>query len=328
MDKALQQADFKIPCVFCGEWLDKDNDFCEDGVWCNECDGFTPFEVENRNNYTLLLEDNKKKEEIIESAIKLNQRLSPLRYPGGKSKVISSIYKQIENKQVQTFVEPFAGGASVGLSLLEAGVIQSLVLNDLDYGIYSLFSVILNDVDWLIEQIETLDLNHDDFYHHRSIVKNKYKNCTQREAALSMLITNRLAYSGICKANSMGGKNGTKKMLLSRWNPKELIRRINVIHQLRNQITVLNKDALEIIEDYYWKPETAILCDPPYFLKGEQLYNHFYQTNNHQNLSELLDSLYQGMPGAHIIVTYDEHDFIRKIYKYPDIRTLNRNYSI
>lgn len=329
MDELPIINNFRIRCSFCGEWLDKENDNCIDGVWCDTCDGFTSFEAEGRNQYTLLLEDNNAVESYANKpAIRFSQRLSPLRYPGGKSKLIPTIYKQIECKAVRRFVEPFAGGASVGLSLLETGVVQELILNDLDFGIYSLFETILKDVDWLIDEIETLDLSHDDFYHHRSIVKHKYKGCSQREAALSMLITNRLAYSGICKANSMGGKHGTKEMLLSRWNPKELVKRIKKIHSMRDCITVLNKDALEVIEEYYWDDKTAILCDAPYFLKGEQLYNHYYLNNDHQNLSALLESLFQGMPGAHMIVTYDEHEFIRKLYNYPNVEVLGRNYSI
>jgi len=45
---------------------------------------------------------------------------SPLRYPGGKSKIAPLIRLIIENdkKQNITYIEPFAGGAGVALDLL------------------------------------------------------------------------------------------------------------------------------------------------------------------------------------------------------------------
>ncbi len=43
----------------------------------------------------------------------------------------------------------------------------------------------------------------------------------------------------------------------------------------------------------------------------------------------LLDSLHQGMPGADIIVTYDNDPLIERIYEYPtEIEKVSRVYSI
>ncbi len=48
--------------------------------------------------------------------------ISPLRYPGGKRKLAPFIADLIAKSNVrpELFVEPFAGGASVSVSLLEA----------------------------------------------------------------------------------------------------------------------------------------------------------------------------------------------------------------
>ena len=55
------------------------------------------------------------------------------------------------------------------------------------------------------------------------------------DAAWASLLVNRLAYSGIFKANPLGGKHGSKQQLLSRWNPTELIRRIKTIHEMSGE---------------------------------------------------------------------------------------------
>lgn len=155
-----------------------------------------------------------------------------------------------------------------------------------------------------------------------------YKDCSLFDAAWSTLIVNRLAYSGICKANPLGGKNGKTKDLLSRWNPKMLCSRILKIHNMADKITVLNMDACELIEEMYWRPATTIFVDPPYYKKGKQLYHCYYNERDHIRLSVILDCLYSGMPGADIILTYDNDKFIKELYLYPRIENISRVYSI
>jgi DNA adenine methylase len=144
-----------------------------------------------------------------------------------------------------------------------------------------------------------------------------------------MLLVNRLAYSGIYKANPLGGRSGTKQCLLSRWNPDDLCKRIRLIHEMSDRISILNKDACELIEEAYWQgPTTTLYIDPPYFQKGKQLYRCYYDREQHIELNVLLDSLHHGMPGSDILLCYDNDPFIREIYMYPDIEKFNRVYSV
>jgi len=95
-----------------------------------------------------------------------------------------------------------------------------------------------------------------------------------------------------------------------------------------DRITVSNLDACELIEEEYWRPKTTLFIDPPYFKKGKQLYRCFYDEKQHLQLNELLESLHHGMPGADIILTYDNDPFIENIYWYPTIEKISRIYSI
>ncbi|MEG6533720.1 hypothetical protein V6C20_09330 [Caldibacillus thermoamylovorans] len=120
---------------------------------------------------------------------------------------------------------------------------------------------------------------------------------------------------------------GTRKALLSRWNPIELEKRIMHIHQLSDHITITQENALELIEEAYWDEEATIFIDPPYFEKGKELYHCFYTKKDHIELAQLLDSLYQGCPGADLIVTYDYHQWIDNLYFYPQTEVISRSYS-
>ena len=81
--------------------------------------------------------------------------LSPLRYPGGKSK----IYEKVKNLIVKnalgnrTYVEPFAGGFGIGIGLLSENIVQSAVLNDFDSHIYHFWHSVFYNTEGLLKKI-------------------------------------------------------------------------------------------------------------------------------------------------------------------------------
>ncbi len=324
----IKHNSLKYCCKWCGTSSNSLEDFEEDwkshtGFWCPNCDGFTYFSgCEVPQKYKLYLEENLKSEPtIIQKSIKLSKRLSPLRYPGGKSKLIPFIYDQMDRDK-PVFVEPYCGGASVGLSLLNANVIDRLILNDLDFGIYSLFYTILNDMNWLKEKILNSELSRKLYFRFRKQIKTNYNSLTIREAAYATLVVNRLAFSGIPKANPKGN-------LTERWNPIELIKRIERINSKVENIELYNLNANEIIEEFYWNGKATLFIDPPYYVKGKDLYNLALNDNQHKETAELLNHLTTAYPGcADIIITYDNADFIKNLYPETIQHLLGRNFSI
>jgi DNA adenine methylase len=305
--------------------LDKHNR----GFWCEDCDGFTYFdETDNKHRFLLILEDKTtKKANRISTNVKFNKRLSPFRYPGGKSKIIDYLYLHLKETKSKKLISPYTGGGSFELAMLDAGVVEHLHLNDLDTGIFSFWWVVKHMPFALVDRLRTITPTHDDFFEAQSIIKKDYRGVDVVEAAWAALLVNRLAYSGIYKANPLGGKNGTRKALLSRWNPSELEKRIMHVHQLSERIAITQENAIELIEEAYWDEEATIFIDPPYFEKGKDLYHCYYTEKDHIELSHLLDSLYQGCPGADLIVTYDYHQWIDDLYYYPQREIISRKYS-
>ncbi len=315
-------------CRFCGFHSDNLDDFEEDfqfhkGFWYPYCDGFTYFDkTDSEHSFFLLLEDKRNVSDTNYSkTVTFPTAVSPLRYPGGKSKFVSQVYEKCRMEHMKNFIEPFAGGASVGLSLLLSGNIQELWLNDLDYGIYSFFQTIKFFPEALISRIMDFNPTEKAYYESRDIVSSNYKGLDIFDAAWSVFIVNRLAFSGICKANCM-------KNIKARWNPKTLCKRIQNIAACSTHIHISNINALEYIEEMYWKPDSTMFIDPPYFVKGKDLYHCYYERDDHLKLASLLDNLYKGMPGSDMIVTYDMSEYIKSIYDYPIAETVSRKYSI
>ena len=106
---------------------------------------------------------------------------SPLRYPGGKGKLepfMELLIKQTGH-QGGVYVEPFAGGAGIALELLEKEVVNDIVINDLDKGIYSFWRAILTETDRFIAKLAVVPLTLNEWNKQRNIclTKNdKYSN--------------------------------------------------------------------------------------------------------------------------------------------------------
>ena len=100
------------------------------------------------------------------------KNLSPLRYPGGKSKLYDLIELLIvkTGHKGGTYIEPFAGGAGIALRLLENEIVSRVVINDLDKGIYSFWRAILTENRRFIQKIKETPVTVNEWEKQRNIL--------------------------------------------------------------------------------------------------------------------------------------------------------------
>lgn len=74
---------------------------------------------------------------------------TPLRYPGGKQRLSPFIEDIIIANNINEghYVEPYAGGAGVGIQLLLTKKVSSIHLNDSDFGIYSFWHSVIHKTE-------------------------------------------------------------------------------------------------------------------------------------------------------------------------------------
>lgn len=307
-------------CRWCGsetyDGIAKDRS----GFWCAYCDGFTYFDekMNEQHRMLLILEAESGKEPHADKVSGLSKRISPLRYPGGKSKLVEYTLLNSQPWQMDTFVEVFAGGASVGLSLLDAGRIDRLILNDADPDVYTFWKIVLNDPDYLTGKIENTAPTRDIFFRAKERLK---EDIPEKERAWCFFFVNRTAFSGIQMANPMGD-------ITCRWNPERLSERIRKISSMRDRITLYNMDACDFIEQYaYWTDKTTLFIDPPYYEKGQLLYPKAFTEEDHERLADMVNSLYTGFGGPDMIITYDQCPEIEALYPWAEIQHVGRRYS-
>ncbi|MGM0905667.1 MAG: DNA adenine methylase [Pseudomonadota bacterium] len=252
---------------------------------------------------------------------------SPLRYPGGKfgiRKMISTIINEQELDRGH-YIEPYAGGAGLALSLLFGGHVHEIHLNDLDRSIWSFWHSILNETERFIDKIENIEVTLDEWKIQREVQENK-EEADIFELGFSTFFLNRTNRSGIIqKAGVIGGlkQDGSYK-LDCRFGKAGLIERIERINKYAHRIHLYNEDAIEFIQRAERElPENKVFCiDPPYYHKGSTLYTNFYEHSDHLIISEIIANL-----ESKWLLTYDNCEEISGLYQQFPQFTFNLNYT-
>lgn len=242
------------------------------------------------------------------------QFYSPLRYPGGKGKV-ADYFKQIFKDNLLydgTYVEPYAGGASVALSLLFNEYASKIIINDIDRSIYSFWHSVINKTDELCKLIHDTPVTIENWEIQKEIQKIKSKQSLLK-LGFSTFFLNRTNRSGILNAGIIGGRQQTGEWKINaRYNKKDLIERILRIAQYKNKIELYNMDAVQLIKllKKTLTSKTLFYFDPPYYLKGKDLYLNFYVDKDHQVIANEIATL----KDQKWIITYDDVSQIRNLY--------------
>ena len=253
---------------------------------------------------------------------------SPLRYPGGKAK-LAHFMEFIINQQGHnggTYIEPFAGGAGIAIELLQRGIVNKIVINDYDKGIWSFWKAILKETDRFIEEILTVPLNMNEWVKQRNICIN-YSNKYSFELGFATFYMNRTNRSGIIKGGVIGGLDQTGKWKIdARFNRENLASRIDSIASRKKDIWLYNKDINSFIQRYIplHADNAMIYFDPPYFKKGKQLYMNFFEFDDHKRIEQTI----RQCVNCDWIITYDDVPEIRELYGSYPMMLYDLNYSV
>ena len=244
----------------------------------------------------------------------MSKFVSPLRYPGGKLKVVDYLKQLLEVNDLcgGTYIEPYAGGASVALSLLFSKHASKIKINDIDRSIYAFWHSVLNETDALCRMISDTPVTMDVWQAQHELQKHK-DEVDLLELGFSTFFLNRTNRSGILNGGVIGGKNqdGNFKMD-ARFNKADLIERIERVAGYADLIELTSIDAVELIKHYKRTPPQKTFCylDPPYYVKGRDLYLNYYNDDDHRAIAQAIKK-YKGK----WIISYDAVPFLKDLYK-------------
>ena len=242
---------------------------------------------------------------------------SILRYPGGKtqlSKFVNHLIS-INNLSAPIYCEPFSGGSGVSMELLLNNKVNSIILNDYDPAIYSVWYAILNETERFTEDIANLSITINEWFQHKETYNNLHTIQEYNYSlALSTLFLNRTNRAGIIMAGPIGGYNQKSKYTIDcRFNKQNIIKKINTIATQSHRIQLYMLDAKELIRTVLLNlsPQNLFtFFDPPYYKQGHALYKNAFNHLDHINLYNAI----REMDGYRWITTYDCCPEIQEIY--------------
>ena len=229
---------------------------------------------------------------------------SPLRYPGGKRRLTSAVTQLLEANDLKnvTYVEPFAGGAAIGLALLLEEYASTIHINDLSRPVYAFWHTVLHDSKELCRRIEKAKLTVTEWKRQRKVYEDR-ESAQLDELGFAALYLNRTNRSGIIDGGVIGGLEQTAKWGIdARFNPDDLVVRIRRIARYASRIHLYQSEAQHFITTTV--PELGrnvfAFCDPPYIENGDGLYLNEYTLADHRALATKIERL-----KAPWLVTYD-----------------------
>ncbi len=240
---------------------------------------------------------------------------SPFRYPGGKTWLVPRIRQWLKNK-ISEFIEPFAGGGIISLTVAAEDLAEHVTMVELDDQVAAVWRTIIenDDGEWLANQIACFDLTNESL---QNVLASKTR--TVRKKAFQTIIKNRTHHGGILAPGSSPLKQGENgKGIRSRWYAETLKKRILDIASIRSHITFIEGDGVEVIKQNANRADAVFFIDPPYTIAGKKagrrLYRHFEL--DHEELFDVISNV-----TGDFLMTYDDADEVRKLAERHGLNT-------
>lgn len=239
-----------------------------------------------------------------------------IRYPGSKDKHLKFLGNHlIAGCNNRTIVEPFAGTASVTFYLLQKGLVDKYVINDIDTNIIAMWKVVKDNPEWLIQEIKKYTPSVQDFYEFK-----ENPGISLKDKALRKVILHQISYSGLgpMAGGPLGGKSQQGEYKIdARWRPLKLEKLIRETSRLLNSAEgIITADTWENCLDDAIKNGDFVYLDPPYYRQGPVLYTE-------GNIDHVLLAKKLKKANTNWVLSYDDVPEIRDLYAFANVQRLD-----
>lgn len=234
---------------------------------------------------------------------------SIFRYPGGKTWLVPKIRQWLTSlpDRPKELIEPFAGGAIVGLTVAFEKLADHITLVELDEQVGAVWQTVLSDnAECLAERIVSFCMTGENV--ERALSKPALNLC---ERAFQTILKNRVNRGGILAPGAGKVKEGENgKGLTSRWYPTTLRQRILDIVAVRERISFCQGDGLQAIRQNATDKDVAFFIDPPYTAGGKRAGGRLYLHSelNHEELFAEVNKI-----RGDFLMTYDDAPPVRAL---------------
>lgn len=227
-----------------------------------------------------------------------------LKWPGGKSRLISQIQKHVP-MPYNRYYEPFCGGAA----LFFANEVHRAVLNDVNPELISCYRIVAAQPDQVIRELRSLQNTEEAYLRIRSERPIEPAKCAAR-----LIYLCRLSFNGIYRVNQQGGFNvpysGRTDYQVC---DERLIRSASSL--LRN-VELRCVDFVDAVTDA--QEGDFVYLDPPYAVStknGFIQYNHsLFSWQDQMRVAQIAETL--RIRGCHILVSNADHEPLNALYPH------------
>ena len=260
------------------------------------------------------------KTEFLQSITKPNgefkrlNKISPLRYPGGKTKAIGLITQYLPDTMPKKILSPFMGGASLEIAWANTfDDVEEVVACDIFHPLTNFWQHILNCPNDLADELEKFKLGDSNYRAYKQILKNWYEDpkknkLTDLEAAAHFYYNMQLSYGPMFLGWTSPGKPTTESDYK------------NILDRVRNfkcpKLRVENIPFKESLEKY---PEHFVYADPPYLLGYDStVFKAIYPNQGGEHHKGFEHELFRDMMNSRkseFIISYNDCGTIREWFK-------------
>lgn len=225
---------------------------------------------------------------------------------GGKKLLRKSIMERFPKEGCSRYIEVF-GGAGWVLFGKEPGK-ELEVFNDVDSNLINLYRCIKYHCSELQKELNWLSVSREQFFDNKSQLEARGLTDIQRAAR----------YFHIIKVSFGANKKsfGTNKI-----NFENSIEYLTEVQERLKGVVIENKDFESLI-NVYDRQGSLFYLDPPYH-DTEKYYDTAFTYEDHLRLKSVLDNI-----KGKFILSYNDDEFIRELYKDYCIESTSRNNNL
>ena len=262
---------------------------------------------------------------------KLERSMSFFRYPGGKSKFKDSISSHLNAYAEHTnweYREPFLGGGGVGLKFVaDNPAWKRLWLNDKDVGIANLWTAVIQHPEELKRLVQNFVPSVEKFDQYKEELLSE-TNGDVVAHGFKKLAIHQISYSGlgVKSGGPLGGRKQQSKYPINcRWSPAYICKKIDKLHRQLASLGLRDDSctSLDFGHLINTRGNALLYLDPPYYDKGNDLYQHGFTIEDHQRLAN--DLRITTHPW---VLSYDACPEVEELYGWAVVEVISVNYSI
>jgi DNA adenine methylase len=260
---------------------------------------------------------------------------SLFRYPGGKHRLSGAITQRLTalcTEDTTEYFEPCFGAGNVGITFLSQNPkIKSAWINDRDPGVACLWNAVIHSPGELIEKIKrfTPSVSAFDGFKSQLLGIPEEFDPYNVEVGFMKLAVHLMSYGalGTRAGGPLGGKKQESKDAVdSRWSAEYRCRRVEELHRLLTSIDLIGGGCtcLDFFHPLMEASRASIVyLDPPYFDKGNDLYQFPFSQTDHERLANILRV-------AHFpwVLSYDDHPEVNEMYRGTLIQPIPAKYTV